>query len=363
MTSLVDHEHVTVHELVSAARRMTPRGQAAIVCRRCDSDPVAEAVPERRTGFTGGDCAVADVPAVSVEDRAADARAALVGRSFTCATDIAALDGERFAGLVPLEVLLSADDETTLAELVVDAAVVAPGDDLETATRTTARHGGRSVAVVDDQGRFHGLVPAERLLLVLELEHEEDIARLGGFMAGASAARSASQEEVRRRLWHRLPWLGLGLLGAMASAVVVGSFEDELRAQVLLAFFIPAVVYMADAVGTQTETVVIRGMALGVPIRAIFVRELVTGLVIGGLLGASFFVFAAAFWGDERVAAAVGISLGVSCSIATVVAMALPYGLDRLGRDPAFGSGPLATVVQDLLSIIVYFAVAMLVVG
>ena len=117
----------------------------------------------------------------------------------------------------------------------------------------------------------------------------------------------------------------------MASAVVVGAFEDELRTQVLLAFFLPAVVYMADAVGTQTETVVIRGMALGVPIRAIFVRELVTGLVIGALLGALFFGFTALFWGDERVAAAVAISLGISCSIATVVAMALPYGLARLG--------------------------------
>ena len=67
-----------------------------------------------------------------------------------------------------------------------------------------------------------------------------------------------------RRLWHRLPWLALGLLGAMASAAVVGAFEEQLRDQVLLAFFVPAVVYMADAVGTQTEAVVIRGMSVGV---------------------------------------------------------------------------------------------------
>jgi magnesium transporter len=201
------------------------------------------------------------------------------------------------------------------------------------------------------------------LLQVLEFEHDEDLARLGGLLARTKGAREASEEAIRRRLWHRLPWLGLGLLGAMASAVVVGAFEDELRTQLLLAFFIPAVVYMADAVGTQTETVVIRGMSLGIPIRAIFVRELLTGLVIGVLLGALFFVFALVFWGDERVAAAVGISLGISCSIATVVAMALPYGLARLGQDPAFGSGPLATVIQDLLSIVAYFAVATLIVG
>jgi len=55
-------------------------------------------------------------------------------------------------------------------------------------------------------------------LCVLELEHEEDLARLGGFLSGASAARMASEEVVLRRLWHRLPWLALGLLGAMTSA-------------------------------------------------------------------------------------------------------------------------------------------------
>lgn len=324
---------------------------------------MAEAGLARSTGDTAGDYAVADVPTGAVDDHASDVRAGLVGRSFACATEVAVLEGERLTGLVPVEALFSADDETPLGQLVVDSEFVSPDDDLEAATRATARHGGRSVAVVGEQGRFHGLVPAERLLLVLELEHEEDLARLGGMLARTSAARTASEEAVRRRLWHRLPWLGIGLLGAMASAVVVGAFEDELRTQVLLAFFIPAVVYMADAVGTQTETVVIRGMSLGVPIRAIFVRELVTGLLIGALLGALFFAFTAVFWGDVRVAAAVAISLGLSCSIATAVAMALPYGLARLGRDPAFGSGPLATVVQDLLSIVAYFAIAALIVG
>jgi magnesium transporter len=286
-----------------------------------------------------------------------------VGRSFACATEVAVLDGERFLGVVPVEALLSATDETPVARQVVGAVAVTPDDDLEPATRAAARRARRSVAVVDEQGRFHGLVTAERLLLVLELEHEEDLSRLGGLLARTSAARAASEEPVGRRLWHRLPWLGLGLLGAMASAVVVGAFEEDLRTHVLLAFFIPAVVYMADAVGTQTETVVIRGMSLGVPIRAIFARELFTGILVGALLGVLFFAFTALFWGDERVAAAVSISLGLSCSIATVVAMALPYGLARLGRDPAFGSGPLATVVQDLLSILAYFGVATLIVG
>lgn len=183
-------------------------------------------------------------------------------------------------------------------------------------------------------------MPPDRLLQVIEMEHEEDLARLGGFLSRASEARMASEEPVLRRLWHRLPWLALGLLGAMASALVVGAFEEELRKQVLLAFFVPAVVYMADAVGTQTETVVIRGMALGVRIRTVFVREIVAGLVIGALLGSLFFLFALAAWGETSVAAAVALSLAISCSVARLVAMALPYALARLGRDPAFGLRP-----------------------
>jgi magnesium transporter len=152
----------------------------------------------------------------------------------------------------------------------------------------------------------------------------------------------------------------IGLLGAMASAGIVGAFEEKIRDVVLLALFVPAVVYMADAVGTQTEAVVIRGMSVGVSLRGIVGRELITGLVVGVLIGAAFFPFAYAVWGDERVAATVAIALVVSCSVATVVAMALPYAIARFGGDPAFGAGPLATVIQDLLSILAYFAVALL---
>jgi magnesium transporter len=277
-------------------------------------------------------------------------------------TEIAVLAGDRLIGVVPVERVLTAADDATLGDLAAPATVVAADADVEIATRAAARAGRRTVAVVDDRGRFTGLIPSERLLQVLEREHELDLARLGGFLSRASVARTASEEAVGRRLWHRLPWLALGLGGAMASAAIVGSFEQELQEEVLLAFFVPAVVYMADAVGTQTETVVIRAMSIGIPVRAMLVRELLTGLVIGTLVGLAFVPFAAAIWGDARVAATVGISLTVSCAVATLVAMALPYGLARLGRDPAFGSGPLATVVQDLLSILAYFGIAALLV-
>jgi magnesium transporter len=114
---------------------------------------------------------------------------------------------------------------------------------------------------------------------------------------------------------------------------------------------------MADAIGTQTETVVIRGIALGVPLRAVARGELVGGAVVGALLATTFF-FVLAMWGDGRVALVVAVALLLSATIATAIAMTLPYVLDRRGLDPAFGSGPIATVIQDLLSIAVYFLAA-----
>jgi magnesium transporter len=297
------------------------------------------------------------VPRAAPLDTAGELVASLSQGKFENATDVVVVDGERFVGIVPLERLLSAPPARPLSELVQQCPSVAPDEDVERAAREAANAGTRVVVVVDD-GRFAGLIGPQQLLQTLEQEHEEDLARLGGYQAGTAMATQAARESVSHRLRHRMPWLTVGLAGAMASAVIVSGYEEALQREVLLAFFMPAVVYMADAVGTQTETVVIRGLAVGVSMRQIFRRELVTGLVTGGLIGVAFYVFARAIWGNDDVAAAVAISIALSCSIATVVAMALPAVFSRFGTDPAYGSGPLATVIQDLLSITVYFGVA-----
>jgi magnesium transporter len=187
--------------------------------------------------------------------------------------------------------------------------------------------------------------------------------RLGGFIRGTSEARSASQEPAGRRFRHRVPWLLVGLVGALLSADIVGAFEEQLKEVVVLAFFIPGIVYLADAVGTQTETVVIRGLSVGVGLREMAKPELLSGLFMGLALSLTFFPLALFRWGDGEVAFAVSLSLLAACSVATVIAMTLPWVIRRLGKDPAFGSGPLATVIQDLLSILIYFAIASSVVG
>jgi magnesium transporter len=236
--------------------------------------------------------------------------------------------------------------------------VVAPGTDQEVVAWRAVEHGESALAVVDEEGNFLGFVPPHRLLAVLLWEHEEDMDRLGGFLRGTSEARAACQEPAGRRFRHRIPWLLVGLAGALFSADIVGAFEGQLQETVVLAFFIPGIVYLADAVGTQTETVVIRGLSVGVRLRQIARAELLSGLLMGLALSLVFFPIALFRWGDSEVATAVSLSLFAACSIATFIAMVLPWAIHRFGRDPAFGSGPLATVIQDLLSILIYFVIA-----
>ena len=309
------------------------------------------------------DHATANVPTARPDQPVAEVRSALAGGTFDSAVDVAVLDGERLTGLVTIERLLAGRPEARIDEVMDPAPpVVTAGEDEEVAAWRMVRHGESSLAVVHDDRRFVGLIPPNRMLTVLLTAHDEDLARLGGYLSGTTRAREAAEEPVARRLWHRLPWLLVGLVGAMASAAIVGAFEEQLDEKVLIAFFVPAVVYMADAVGTQTEAVLIRGLAVGVAVRAVVRRELLTGLVVGLVVALAFVPFTLAVWGDGEVAAAVGLALFASCSIATLVAMTLPAMFQRLGLDPAFGSGPLATVVQDLLSIAVYLGVAVLIV-
>jgi magnesium transporter len=128
----------------------------------------------------------------------------------------------------------------------------------------------------------------------------------------------------------------------------------------MLAFFMPGIVYLADAVGTQTETVIVRGLSLGVPMARMVGREMVAVLAIGLTLGAIIAPVVFWQWRDPRLAVSVGISVFVASSAATAVGIVLPWIFDRLGLDPAVGSGPLATVLQDLFSIWVYLVVATL---
>jgi magnesium transporter len=315
---------------------------------------------DRRLTFeTAAEHLCTRVPIATPDATVREMRMALDGRRFDTVVDIAICDGTELVGLVKIEDVLAAPPEILARDLMdADPPVVTPEIDQEVAAWKAVRHGQNSLAVTDAAGRFLGLVPPQRILSVLLAEHREDIDRLSGYLRSTLSAREAAIEPVARRFWHRLPWLIMGLIGALLAADAVGAFEGSIEENVMLAFFIPGVVYLADAVGTQTEAIVVRGFSVGVGIRSIFRREAFTGVLMGGCLALAALPLVWWRWGDPAVAGAVSLALVLACSVATIVAMALPAALYKMGKDPAFGSGPLATVLQDLLSILIYLAIA-----
>lgn len=301
------------------------------------------------------------VPIARPGDTVASVWQSLRGNRYESVSEIVVCDATgRLAGLVNLEDLLQAEDDMSI-EAIMDSSppVVTPGVDQEIAAWTAIRRRETSLAVIDGERHFLGIIPARRIFEVLLWEHDEDTARLGGVLESSAQALSASEETILRRFWHRVPWLLLGLVGALLSAELVGSFESQLNANIVLAFFVPGIVYLADAVGTQTETLVIRGLSVGISIERVFWRETITGFLMGTALAALSFPIV--LWRWDRIDIALTVSLAVlsACSIASVLAMALPWVLRAGRQDPAFAAGPLATVIQDLLSVLIYFLVCL----
>lgn len=300
---------------------------------------------------------VGPVPTVGPEEPVWRARRLLStpGEASDAGT-VAVCDGGILVGLLTPERLAGSVDEAVAGAVMISRFPrVAPDEPRERSAWRAIESGAQVVAVESPEGRLLGIVPPGRLLAALLAEHRQDMARLSGYLHDVEVARTVSRETLWRRFWHRLPWLAMGLVGAMAAAGVMGRYEEVLAANVLIAFFIPGIVYLADAVGTQTETLIVRGLSVGVTIRSVVLRELATGVLVGGALAFIFLVAGGIIWPDHpSVIASASLAVGIACATATGVAMALPALFRALGMDPAFGSGPLATVIQDILSIVVY---------
>lgn len=300
------------------------------------------------------------VPCLGPGAVAADVREAALrpGNQVTdlvCVVDAA----RRLEGVVRVVDALAAEPQRPVRELL-HAQVRAVRDDVpqEHVAHAALRSGVASVPVTDAQGRLVGVVPPLALLDTLYREHVEDLHRLAGIRREGEQARNALAEPPARRARHRLPWLLVGLGGSALAAVLVAQYETLLERRVAVAYFLPGIVYLADAIGTQTEAIAVRAFSFGVPplARALW-GEVRTGLWIGALL--ALIVTPAVAWGlgDVRLGAAVGLALFVAGALATFIGLLLPWALWRRGRDPAFGSGPLATVIQDVVSLLVYFLV------
>ena len=209
---------------------------------------------------------------------------------------------------------------------------------------------------IAEDGRLLGVVPPLALIDVLRREHIEDLHRLAGILRNHSGARDALVDPPFRNVARRLPWLLVGLVGSLVAALLVQRFEGTLEQEVAVAFFMPAIVYLADAIGTQTETMAVRALAAGpMMLGRLLLRELAVGATIGLVLAACAVPLVLVLFARPGLALAVGVALLAAGTVATTIGLLFPWLLARAGRDPAYGAGPVATVVQDLLSLLIYF--------
>jgi magnesium transporter len=264
----------------------------------------------------------------------------------------------RLIGQVPMERLLAAGQEVRLANLQGDPPIqVRPQDNAESVALLAVERHDADVAVVDEQRKLLGAIPIGQLLALLHEEHVDDILRMGGVATIHPAPTEPTNTLVA--VQARIPWLTIGLAGGFFAGGIAALFEASLQREITLAFFLPLVVYMADAVGTQTETVLVRALAYGrVSPWTQVSREGTVGLLLGVVFGTLAAGVLLLWDGRTSVALVVGLTLGVTAVVATLVASLLPLGLARFGADPALASGPIATVVQDILSVAIYLGIA-----
>lgn len=327
------------------------------------SPPSIAAVTSRRTAETAAWHLLREVPSCAAESSAEAAIAVLRSRPYQAVDPLHVVDPQgKLEGVVPLRVLLAASPAAQVSALMHAAPeVVAPDVDQEHVASLAVRHHLNSVPVVGPDGLLLGAVPSEALVEILRREHVEDLLRLAGVARESRQSRDALEGPPILRARHRLPWLFVGLAGSMLTAMLVAAFGDLLQRRIDVAYFVPAIVYLADAIGTQTEAIVVRALSLtrSAP-AALAAGELRTGLWIGLVLALLSLPLVSLVSGDLRLALAVSVSILLAGGLAASIGLALPCLLARRGIDQAFGSGPLATILQDLLSLLVYLGVATL---
>jgi magnesium transporter len=279
------------------------------------------------------------------------------GQQFECADTVFVTDVEgRLEGIVRINDLL-ANSERPIGEIMeTEHEAVRSGDDQEQIAVLAMQLNMIAVPVVDNDERLIGVVPPEALFRILRDEHMEDIQRLAGISPHERGPATALHAPLFDRFRRRLPWLVFGLFASSIITFVMVGFEQSLSANVAVAFFVPALVYIAGAIGTQAVSVAIQGLSTeNISIKALLQDELVIGIAIGASLGliSSILVFAA--FGDSMLSLAVGLAVLSGGTVSALVGFGLPWAFKHFDFDPALGSGPICTIVQDVSSLLIYF--------
>jgi magnesium transporter len=280
-------------------------------------------------------------------------------------------DSLRLVGTLSFRELFAGRPEQPIAELMRrDPITLAEDLDQEAVSRVFSAHRFLALPVVDAEGRMKGVVTIDDIVDVVAEEATEDIHKMGGTEALEAPYLAVGFASLTRK---RAGWLAALFIGEMLTATAMGYYEKDIARAVVLALFVPLIISSGGNSGSQASTLVIRAMALGeVRLRdwwRVVRRELGSGLVLGSILAAIGLVRILAWqglfhtYGDHAglIGVTVALSLVGVVTFGTLTGSMLPFGLRRLGFDPASASAPFVATLVDVSGLVIYFTVASIV--
>ena len=264
----------------------------------------------------------------------------------------------KLVGVSSLRQLVVVRPDTPLKDfMTTDIIAVKTDVDQEEVAKIVARYDILAVPVVDEYGKLIGIVTVDDIIDIIREEATEDILK----MAGAGEEFVETQSVVRSTR-IRLPWLFASCVGGIIAFIIIGRFEESLSKFIYLAAFIPVIMGMGGNIGTQSSTIVVRGLATGrLNIRDIWsvvFKELAIGLILGVIYGVLIGIVAQVRYDTGALAISVGVALICSMSIAALIGSLVPMLFARINIDPAVATGPLVTTAIDIISVFFYFTIA-----
>ncbi|MFL2876934.1 MAG: magnesium transporter [Pontiellaceae bacterium] len=247
---------------------------------------------------------------------------------------------------------------STLA--VKDTISVQTDTDQEEVARTASKYDLTSLPVLDPTGILVGRITVDDIIDVIEEEASEDIFKLAG-----SNESELEYNSALHACRARLPWLMITLFAGFVSSLILKQFIDHHI--IALSFFVPIIMAMGGNTGIQSSTLIIRGLAVGSiderGLSKLLLRELTAGALMGIMCGTLIGIWSAFMVGTDSeipsiyLAFTVGTSLFAAMMFAAVFGALAPLLLNRLKVDPAVASGPFVTASNDILALIIYYAV------
>ncbi len=265
----------------------------------------------------------------------------------------------RLTGVLPLDRLILAKPETLAADVAKrEFYTVLPRTDQEEVARMFKRYDLISMAVVDEDGVLLGRITHDDVIDVLEEEIEEDILR----MEGLEEPDLVYTNRVFKIASVRLPWLLANVLGGLVAGHLLWSIDKSFPAILALVSFAPVIAAMGGNIGSQTNTIVVRGLATGkidfTNWERFLVREITIGALLGVACGSLLGVLAGLLKSNLTVGLTVGTALAVGVMASAIMGVMVPLVFRLFRIDPAIASGPLVTSTNDIISLSVYYAVA-----